>query len=74
MDYIRREVEEPDEAIDPDGIEGCVHVEETFAGEPLFAEILGYSFNETGQLQGRAMCGSEPKLLVSQQSAFIYYM
>ena len=50
MDYIRREVEEPDEAIDPDGIEGCVHVEETFAGEPLFAEILGYSFNETGQL------------------------
>jgi len=43
-------------------------------GQPLFTEIPGYSFNESGQLQPRAMSGSEPKLLVSHQSAFIYYM
>jgi len=75
--YVRREVEERylvDEAIDPECIEGFGHVEENCAGEPLFAEIPGYSFNEAGQLQGRAMSGSEPKLLVSQQSAFVYYM
>jgi len=75
MDFVRREVKERylvDEVIDPDGIEGFGHVEENCAGEPIFAEIPGYSFNEAGQLQGRAMSGSEPKLLVSQQSAFVY--
>jgi len=61
-------------AIEPDGIEGFGHVEENCASEPLFAEIPGYSFNEAGQLQGRAMAGSKPKLLVSLQSAFAYYM
>jgi len=62
-----------EEAIDPGGIEGFGHVEKNCAGEPLFAEIPGYSFNEAGQLQRRAMSGSEPKLLVSHQSAFLYY-
>ena len=38
-------------AIDPDGIEGFGNIEENCAGEPLFAEIPGYSFNEAGQLQ-----------------------
>ena len=42
------------------------------AGEPLFAEIPCYSFNEAGQLQGRAISGSEPKLLASHQFAFVY--
>ena len=50
------------------------HVEENCAGEPIFAEVPGYSFNEAGWLQGRGMPGSKPKLLVSQQSAFVYYM
>jgi len=58
----------------PDGIEGFRHVKENCAGEPNFAEIPGYFFNKAGQLQGRAMSASEPKLLVSQQSAFVYYM
>jgi len=77
MDFVRREVEEcwlVQEAIDPDGIEDFGHVEENCAGELLFAEIPSYSFNEADQLQGRAMSGSEPKLLVSQQSAFVYCM
>ena len=39
------------------GNEGFCHVEENFAGEPLFAEIPDYSFNEAGQLQRRAMPG-----------------
>jgi len=77
MGYVRREVEERylvEEDIDPDGIEGFGHVEENCTGEPLFAKIPGYSSNEAGQLQGRAMSGSEPKLLVSQYFAFVYYM
>jgi len=37
-------------------------------------EVPGYSFNEAGQLKGRAIPGSGPKLLVSQQSAIAYYM
>ena len=36
----------------------------------LITEIPGYSINEAGQLQRRAMSGSELKLLVSRQSAF----
>ena len=39
-----------------------------------FCRNSGYSFNEAGQLQGCAMSGSEPKLLVSHQSVFVYYM
>ena len=77
MDYIRREVEEHylvEEAINPESIEDFGHVEKHCVGDPLFAEIPGYSFNEAGQLQGCAMCGSKPKLLVSHQSAFVYYM
>ena len=62
------------EAIDPDGFEGFGHVEENCAGEPFFAEIPGYSFNEAGQLLGRVIPGSETKLLVSHQSTFVSYM
>jgi len=32
-------------------MEGFGHVEEYYAGEPLFAEIPSYFFNEAGQLQ-----------------------
>jgi len=60
--------------INPDGIEGFGHVEENCAGEPLFIEMPGYSSNEAGHLQRRAIPGSNPKLLVSHQFAFIYYM
>jgi len=77
MDYVRREVEERqlvDESIDPGGIEGFGDVDENCAAEPLFADIPGYSFNEAGQLQRSTMSASEPKMLISHQSAFIYYM
>jgi hypothetical protein len=77
MEYVRRKVEERslvEEAIDSDGIGGFGHVEENCAGEQLYAEIPGYFFKEAGQLQGHAMSGSEPKLLISQQLAFIYYI
>ena len=33
-----------------------------------------YSCNEAGQLQRRVMHGSKPKLLISHQSEFAYYM
>ena len=49
------------------------HVEEHRACQPPFAEIPGYSLNEAGQLQGFAVSGPEPKLLVSHQSALAYY-
>ena len=55
-------------------MEGFVHVEENYAGEPLFAEIHCYFFNKAGQLQERAKSGTERKLIVSQQSAFVYHM
>jgi hypothetical protein len=76
MEYVRGEVKKRwlVEAIDPDGIEGFGHVEEDRACQPLFAEVPGYSFNEAGQLQGRAVPGSESKLLVSHQTALTYYM
>ena len=48
-------------------------MEEHCTGEPLLAEIPVYFFNEAGQLQGRAMSGSETKLLVSHKSAFVNY-
>jgi len=77
MNYVRREVEAHypvQEAIDPDGIEGFGHVKENCAGEPLFTEIPYYSFNQVGQVQRLVISGSEPKLLVSQQYAFVHYM
>ena len=63
-----------EEAINQDGNEGFSYVEENRAGESLFAEIPGYSSNGAGQLQGRAISGSKPKLLVSHQSAFVHFM
>ena len=63
-----------EEAIDPDSIKGFGQVEENCTGEPVFSEIPDYSFNEAGQLQGCAVPGSKPKLLVLHQSAFAYYI
>jgi len=40
----------------------------------FFAEIPGYSFNEAGQLQGRALPGSKSNMLISHQSAFFSYL
>ena len=62
------------EAIDIDSIECFDHVNENCASWHLFAHVPDYSFNEAGQLQGRAMPGSEPKLLVSHYSANSYFM
>ena len=39
----------------------------------FFAEVPVYSFNDSGQLQGRAMPGSKPKMLVSHQSTVAYF-
>jgi len=66
MDYVIREVEENqivEEAIDPDGYRKICHVKENCAGEPLSAEIPGYSFTQAGQMRVCVMSGSEPKLL-----------
>ena len=44
MDSVRREVKGcyfVEEAIDPDGMEGFVHVKENCAGKPLFGEVPG---------------------------------
>ena len=61
------------EAIDPSGIEDFGHAEENRACKPLFAEVPGYSFNEAGHLQGCAMLGSKPELLVPRQPALAYF-
>jgi len=58
MDYVRREIEERhlvEKVIDRGVIEGFGNVKENRAGEPFFAKIHGYSFNEAGHLQVRAM-------------------
>jgi len=66
MEYVRREVEERylvEEAIDPNGIEGFGHVEESCVSEHLFAEISGYSFKEAGQLKDVLCLGLNPNCL-----------
>ena len=77
VDKVRREIKDGQlvkEAFDPNGVEGFSHVQEHRACQSPLAEIPGYSFNEAGQLQGRAMPGSKPKLLVPQQSKLAYIM
>jgi len=70
MEKVRREIKEGQlvmEAFDPNGIEGFYHVQENRACQSPLAEIPGYSFNEAGQLQGRTLPRSKPKLFVPQQ-------
>jgi len=70
VDKVRREIKDGQlikEAFDPKGIENFGHVQENRASQSPLAENPGYSFNEAGQLQGRAMLGSKPKLFVPQQ-------
>ena len=62
------------EAFDPNGVEGFSHVQEHRACQSPLAEIPGYSFNEAGQLQGRAMPWSKPKLFVPQQPTLAYFI
>ena len=62
---VRREIKDGElvkEAFDPNGIEGFDHVQEHRSFQCTLAEIPGYLLNEAGQLQGRAMPGSKPKL------------
>jgi len=40
----------------------------------LFAKVSCYSFNEAAEVQERDMPGSEPKTIVSHQSALAYFM
>jgi len=56
MDYVRREVEERqlvEEAIDPDGIEGFVHVEESCAGGPTSKIMTSRIFSKRSPLQAK---------------------
>ena len=62
------------EAFDRNGIEGFGHVQENGAYQSPIASIPVYSFNEAGQLQGRAMPGSKTKLFVPQQPTLAYFM
>jgi len=74
---VRRKIKDGQlvkEAFDPNGIEGFGHVEEHGPCQSPLAEIPGYSFNESGQLQGRAMPGSKPKLFVTQQPMLVYFI
>jgi len=67
MDYVRQEFYYSwleDVAIDSDGIEGFGNIEEYRACYSIFALVPSYIFNDAGQLPG-----SQPKLLVSHQSA-----
>jgi len=38
------------------------------------ARVWAYSFNDAGQMQGRALPGSKPKLYVSHQTALAYFI
>jgi hypothetical protein len=73
---VRREVEIQDllgKAVDPNGVECLGHVKENRASEPLLAKVPGNSFYEAGHLQGRAMSGSETKLLIPQHPTLAYF-
>ena len=61
-------------AFDPNCFENFGHVQEHRNCQSPLAEIPGYSFNEAGQLQGRAMPGSKPKLFVPQQPTLAYFV
>ena len=77
MYKVRREIEVGQivkEAFDPNGIESFGHVQGQRTCQSPLAEIPGYSFNEAGQLQGRAMAGLKPKLFVSQQPTLAYFI
>ena len=77
MYKLRREVKDNQllkEAFYPDGIEGFRNVEEHGACQSPLAEIPGYSFNDSGQLQGNAEPRSKPKLFVPQQPTLAYLM
>ena len=77
MYKVRWEIEDGqlvEEAFDPNGIESFGHVQEHRACQSPHAEIPGYSFNEAGQLQVRAMSGSKPRLFVPQQPTLAYFI
>jgi hypothetical protein len=77
VDKVRREIKDGqlvEEPFDPNDIEGFGHVQEHRACQSPLVEIPGYSFNEAGQLQGRAMPGSKPKLFVHQQPTLAYFI
>ncbi len=77
MDKVRREVEDGQfvkEAFDPYGIEGFDHIQEYRACQPPLTKIPGYSLDEAGQLQGRAVPRSKPKLLVPLQPTLAYFV
>jgi hypothetical protein len=54
--------------------EGFGQVKEACACWPLFDAVPDYSFNESGQLQPRAVFVSKPKLLIPHLSAHVYLM
>ena len=77
VDKVRREIKDGQlvkEAFDPNGIEGFGHVQENRACQSPLAEIPGYSFNQAGRLQGRAMPGSNPKLFGPQHTTLAYFI
>ena len=72
MYKVRREIKDGQlvkEAFDPNGIESFGHVQGQRTCQSPLAEIPGYSFNEAGQLQGRAMAG----WMFSQAQAVSFY-
>jgi hypothetical protein len=61
------------EAFDPYGVESFSHIQENRADQPPLVEVSVDSFNKAGQLQRRVVPGSEPKVLVTQQPALVYF-
>ena len=77
MYKVRREIKDGQlvkKAFDPNGIESFGHVQEHHTCQLPLAEIPGYPFDKAGQLQGRAMAGSKPKLFVPQQPTLAYFI
>jgi hypothetical protein len=65
---VRWEVED---AFYPHGVEGFSHVLEKWTCLSPLVKVSVASFNRAGQLQRRAVLGSEPKTLVAQQPTHV---
>jgi hypothetical protein len=62
-----------EEAFDPYSVQGFGHMQENGVSQSPLVKVSIDSFNEAGQLQRRAVFGSEPELLVTQQTALVYF-
>jgi hypothetical protein len=62
-----------EETFDSHSVTGFGHVQDNRASHPRLVKISTHSYQQAGQQQSRATSGSEQKLLVTQQTALIYF-